>query len=476
MNKKNSYLFKNTLIYALSSFATSILSFLFVSLYTSVLSTTEFGLADLVSVTTTLLVYVFTLNISDAVLRFSIDNDTDSKKILAFGVRIVLIGGCVCSIVIGIIAFFDLFNWPSFCYFFLFLYFIFTSFLTVLSSYARSIDKVKEIGVSSVIISAITIICNVLLLVVFDLKLVGYLLANVIAIIFAVFYLIIVLKLSIFKVVIYEKCNVELKKAMIVYSVPLIFNGVAWWLNSAFDRYSINHLIGIEQNGLYSAASKIPYIVVIINTIFGQAWGISSIKDIDSNDEDGFFSKTYNMYCFVLVSIASILISFNIPLSRLMLKNAFFEAWRFSSILVISSVFNSLSSLLGGAFTKTMKTNIYAKTTVVSTIINVLLNIILISHIGAIGAAVATAISFFVLWIVRLWISKRIIDYKVNMLKHIVSFVMLLTQIIIEHIKRDFSFVQLIILLFLFVIYAKEIKIFLESLSIILKKYVKKVD
>lgn len=46
MDQKYKYLGKNTIIFAISSFGTKVLSFLLVPLYTAVLTTAEYGIAD----------------------------------------------------------------------------------------------------------------------------------------------------------------------------------------------------------------------------------------------------------------------------------------------------------------------------------------------------------------------------------------------------------------------------------------------
>ena len=73
MKEKYKYLTKNVLIFAVSSFGTKFLSFLLVPFYTSVLTTAEYGIADIITTTATLMMYICTVNIADAVLRFAIE-------------------------------------------------------------------------------------------------------------------------------------------------------------------------------------------------------------------------------------------------------------------------------------------------------------------------------------------------------------------------------------------------------------------
>ena len=88
---RTKYLIKNTGILTISNFASKILVFLLVPLYTSVLSTSEYGTYDLIISTVALLMPVLTCNISDAVMRFSMDEHYPREDVVKVGIRITLI-------------------------------------------------------------------------------------------------------------------------------------------------------------------------------------------------------------------------------------------------------------------------------------------------------------------------------------------------------------------------------------------------
>lgn len=73
MNSKYKYLIKNTGILAISNFSSKLLVFFLVPIYTSVLSTAEYGTYDLAMSTVLLLYPVLTVNIVDGVMRFSME-------------------------------------------------------------------------------------------------------------------------------------------------------------------------------------------------------------------------------------------------------------------------------------------------------------------------------------------------------------------------------------------------------------------
>ena len=87
---KYKYLIKNIGLLTLSSFATKLLSFLLVPLYTSILSTTDYGTYDIFNTTVGVLLPILTLNIQDAVIRFALDKNYKNESIATIGLRYVI--------------------------------------------------------------------------------------------------------------------------------------------------------------------------------------------------------------------------------------------------------------------------------------------------------------------------------------------------------------------------------------------------
>ena len=106
-NNRNRYLMKNTIIFTLGNFGSKLISFFVVPLYTNVLTTTEYGVVDLVVTVVTVAVPVLTLNISESVMRFALDKDADKQKITQIGTGVLLIGMLVGLLVFPICRSFD---------------------------------------------------------------------------------------------------------------------------------------------------------------------------------------------------------------------------------------------------------------------------------------------------------------------------------------------------------------------------------
>lgn len=65
---------------------------------------------------------------------------------------------------------------------------------------------------------------------------------------------------------------------MLAYSVPLIPNGIMWWVVNASDRYIIGYFLGYEATGIYSVAAKFPTLLTMLYGIFFQAWQLSAME------------------------------------------------------------------------------------------------------------------------------------------------------------------------------------------------------
>ena len=68
---------KNVALITLGNFASKIMSFFLIPLYTAVLTTAEYGTADLMTTTINLLSPFFTLLISESVMRFALEQGKD---------------------------------------------------------------------------------------------------------------------------------------------------------------------------------------------------------------------------------------------------------------------------------------------------------------------------------------------------------------------------------------------------------------
>lgn len=458
------YLLKNIGLLTLSSFATKLLSFFLVPLYTNILSTTEYGTYDLFNTTIGVLLPILTLNIQEAVMRFSIDSKYNRKSIVTVAARYLIFSNSIVilGLLVNYIFTFSLIA-KQYAIFF-FLMFLSQSLSGLITMYVRGIDKISDLSVSSVIASVITICLNVSFLAFFHWGLIGYFMANIIGPMVQSLYLII--KAHVVGDIQLRRAYQSEKNEMVNYSKPLIANSIAWWINNASDRYVVVFFCGLAENGIYSVASKIPSILNIFQTIFNQAWTLSAVKDFDPEDRNGFFSNTYKVYNCMMVVLCSGIIAFDKILAGFLYAKDFFIAWKYVPWLTIAIVFGAMSGYIGGFFAAVKDSKIFAKSTVYGAITNIILNLILTPIMGALGAAIATAVSYFEVWIFRYLHSRRYIKIRVNIFRDLITYFLLVCQSIILLVEMENSYLYVLefgIFILIVLLYFKDILLLLNK-------------
>lgn len=426
---KYKYLAKNIGLLTLSNFATKLLSFFLVPLYTSILTTADYGTYDLFNTTVGVLLPILTLNVQDGVMRFAMDKNYDRRAIVTVGFRYILIGTVITAAGLGVNSIWGFSSLAKTYWAFFLLMFISQAMGGMIPYYIRGIDRIADLSVSSVVSSAVTIGCNILFLVGFRWGLVGYFLANIIGPLIQSLFL--AIRAHMFRDVHLLQSYKKESTEMLTYSRPLIANSIAWWVNNASDRYVVVFFCGVAANGIYSVASKIPSILNIFQTIFSQAWTLSAVKDFDPEDKGGFFANTYRAYnCLLTIACSAILVLDKI-LARLLYAKDFYVAWRYVPWLTIAIVFGALSGYIGGFFTAVKDSKIFAHSTLVGAVTNIILNFIFTPIMGPLGAAIATTICYVEVWFVRYCHSKKYIKLRVNIYRDILTYVMLIVQSVI---------------------------------------------
>ena len=197
--------------------------------------------------------------------------------------------------------------------------------------------------------------------------------------------------------------NVDFKmfKGMLKYSMPMIPNSLSWWVSNSSDKYMLNYMSGTSSVGVYSIAYKIPSLLSTINTIFMSAWQISAVDDFGSTQSANFFSNIYKSLTSMDAIVVSALIAFSKIIAKVLYAKDFYVAWKYAVILCFAFYFSSLSSFLGSIYTTSKKTNALFCTSVIGAVLNIVVNLALIPVYGAFGAAIATLVSYFVVWIIR---------------------------------------------------------------------------
>ena len=422
----NKKLAKNTMLFALSNFVPKAMSFLLVPLYTAYLTTEDYGTSDLILTTATLLIPIFTLNVNNAVLRFTIESKQD-KRPYAIGMKITIAGCAVLALILIITAMISHIR-PVYLVL-LFLLCAVSSDYQLKIAYLRAMEHVSFLSLCTILCNLVTLVCNILYIVVFRLGVYGFVLSSITG------YLLVDIMVQIryrreYPAMrgISPQSEKALTREMLLYCTPLILSGIAWWVTSVSDRYVLTWILGASATGIYTVANKLPVVLQTVESVFSAAW---ALQVYDVYKKDGgmeYIGKTYDYYNFLMVFLCSGLIFLDKPLARLLFSNEFYEAWRYVPALLISVVFLSMSACIGVLMSVYKQSQISARGSVYNAVLNTGLNFILIRAIGIQGAAVATMISYGFSLAYTWYHVGKLCTVPVNVKKHLLMFVLLGVQ------------------------------------------------
>ena len=429
MKGKYGALVKDLLLFTISTFIPKTISFFLVPLYTNSLTTAEYGIADLLSTTVSLVIPFLTLDINDAVMRFTIERKSDARP-FRIGFNLVLKGIFFIVTLVIINDVFGIINVDREIELFFVLNYTFISLYGICMAYLRATNQVMMLSIVSILITVVNISSNLIFLIALKKGLIGYMISGCIGFAFA--DLLILTKIKVLKLLkSSDKQNKDLKKQMMAYSIPLIAANISWWINSSSDRYFVTAMCGVDENGIYSVAYKIPTILQMLQSVFSQAWLLSVFREYKSENGSKYVSSVYELYNVAMSISCAILIILDIPLAKYLYAKEFFAAWRYVPLLLLSVVYIANAGFFESLLTLHKKSKIVASTTVIGATVNMLLNFGLIRYFGTVGAAIATVCGYLIMWITRIHPVMKEYPFAIKWHKNIVLYVLLVVEIVV---------------------------------------------
>lgn len=392
---------KQTIIYSLGNISSKLIGFVLLPLYTSFLSTQEYGIFAILEVTATIMVAVCSFKLSTAMMRWCSTEKSEYKT------KSILFTTYTSAFLI--IVFLNIILQPfrnSFSILFFgnsqyqqyFLILLLSVSFEILNLFSFDLIRLKERSVFYILIS-ITRLSTILILNIYFIKYLslgvkGILLSQLIGnALITIITLPVLIKNMVFKFY-YQ----ELKK-MLKYGIPLVFSTISMMLLTMGDRFIIKYFLNYSEVGIYSLGYKIASVVnVLIIQSFQTGFLPIAYKNFDKPDAQRFFSKTLTYYTFILVISSLGLSLFAKEIIELFSKSQEYNvAYTIVPYISLAFVFKGIQYIysLGLHFTKKTKYNAYIVLS--AAILNFVLNFILIPKFGIYGAASATVVSWLLM-------------------------------------------------------------------------------
>ncbi|XRP97077.1 flippase [Methanocaldococcus sp. 16A] len=238
-----------------------------------------------------------------------------------------------------------------------------------------------------------------------------------------------------------DSINLKLGKELIRFSIPLMFTGIAGFIMTWTDTLMLGYYKTSEAVGLYNAAAPLAKLLPIVLYSAGfiypplatALYAQGKIKEM---------SRVYQVLTkwIFFVTLPLFILMFLFPEATIgfFFGEKYLEACKALQILAMGFMFHTFLGLNGLSLLVIGKSKFIMVSGLVSAVFNVILNTFLIPIYGMEGAAIATAISYFVgnvLNSLKLYKETKIHPFSWNYVKPLVISFVLLGLIQSLHLK-----------------------------------------
>jgi O-antigen/teichoic acid export membrane protein len=201
----------------------------------------------------------------------------------------------------------------------------------------------------------------------------------------------------------------DIARGLLSFGLPNASTFVSMWVLQLSDRYLLSFFGSLAQTASYAVAYSLGGILnVVILAPFTLAWPSAMFSIAKREDAPRIFRLVFLWYSIVLLFVA-----FALSLASMIMLYLFFPPTYRSAAFIIPII--ALSTLFYGIYNIfTIGISIKRKTwfvvvfTSASALVNVGLNLVLIPHYGAMGAAMSTLLAYTFLSMIAYIVNQRI--------------------------------------------------------------------
>lgn len=419
MNYRIKRLGKNTILVFIGNIGSKMIGFLMLPLYTRWLTVDNYGIADMITIYVSFLFSIVTCCIGESLFIFPKGVEFEKQKYY-FSTTFHFL--TISSLVLAFIFFpmkiiantYNIYN--SFVDNIWLIYFLLLSYILqqITQQFTRCLDKMSAYSIAGVIYTLFTAIYAFVFIPKYGVT--GYVYSLLFANLTSAIYSFVAS--NSYRYFSIKGYRMSLLKEMLKYSIPLIPNGVMWWLVNALNRPIMEKHLGFHDIGLFAFANKFPGLLTMIATVFFTSWQISVLEEYDKPGFVIYYNKVFRLFVSLLFVVLLFVTLGSKELVKIFATTEYLDSWKYIPLLTISAMFSSVAGFCGTIFSATRESKYFLYSSSIAAISAVVLNVVLIPFLGLLGACVAVMLSFAILGLTRIVYGyKNVkIDYKYQLL------------------------------------------------------------
>jgi O-antigen/teichoic acid export membrane protein len=188
----------------------------------------------------------------------------------------------------------------------------------------------------------------------------------------------------------------------IYFGLPLILHSIGKFIINQSDRIFITKMISIDEAGIYSIGYQVGTAVLLLVNAAGNFFQPYLYERLTTRSPKGNHEIVKTSYQLALLFILfQVLLWIGSPLLfKWLINPQYTESVKYIFWIGLGYVFWGLYIIMTGYIFYSGNNSFLGYLAIVNIILNIGLNYIMITHYGALGAAYATCISFFVVFVI----------------------------------------------------------------------------
>ncbi|TDP11589.1 oligosaccharide flippase family protein [Halanaerobium congolense] len=445
----------NILVFGMAMIISKLITFILTPIYTRYFTPAEFGVFDLSITAISVIAPLGMLGTSDALFRFYFEEKDLSfrKQLISNGLRFVSYFSLLFSIFILFfndeIAKFYLGSSDYVIYINLVALIVFlTNIANITQAIIRMENNRKIITKVTVIQAVSTFIFSVLFVVVLELNMEYILVTQAITLTIVIY---ITGKYGWKYINLKElKLDRDLMKQILEYGLPLTPVFLGYWILKTSDRLIISYYHGVSMVGIYAVGAKLSAIANLFQSIFGKGWQYFSFSTMEDVDAHIIYGKIFEVVFLFGILTINFLIFYSDLIFEVLFDDRYYNAWVVVPLLTVGPFVMILKWITGIGFQIKKKTYYSTVTIFIASIINVILNFLLIEKYNIMGAAVATVISYIILLFLTYWFGNKLFEIVINKRNVIFLFILSIVSYCLKYYIVLNNFYYSTILFFVF--------------------------
>lgn len=397
VKKESKLLAKHSLIYGLGTMVNRIVAFMLLPIYTRYLTPHDYGIKELVGLSTDVISILLATSISSAIYRFYFEFEDLWDKNEVISTAIITLGG-LGLVVISLLWFFTrtmatyILDDPGLSHFFSISLATmwFQAMNDIGNSYLRANQKSLKFVLFSAVKLVLAISLNIYFIVFLGYGVLGVLLSSLISAVF----LSLILTGPVLKKVGLHFSMSKLKE-MLKFGLPMIPSQLGAFVVHLSDRFFLKAYTSIADTGLYSLGYRLGALPSnFISHPFNQTWQPRRFELYKKPESEKIFGTIFT-YFLVLMFWAGLAVAIlSKDILMIMADESYWSAYRIVPLIVLATTIFSFHYHLNMGILISKKTKYLAYINFSNGALILVLNFLLIPTYGVFGAAYATIAAF----------------------------------------------------------------------------------